>query len=208
MQNTPVSDLLKSTTTEVLEKYNEANLENDFKEFKEELKSDLEDQLYKMEGLIQSLIINQQSLAHGIKNQIAPSKEVQESKKEKRPLDLYQSALIGLIAALALSLGMILTKTQAPKEEVVANQEIIKNTLKNETQKKYFLIKYINLRSDSSTKADVITVLPKNAIIEVLAKDSNWTHVSYKDHVENKIYKGWIWGDNYKEVFSEARLKN
>ena len=185
MQNTPVSDLLKSTTTKVVDTYEQKRTLPE---------QDLTEQLFKMEGLIQSLIINQQSLASQLKNQIPHKSDI----KQKQSLTAFQGLLILMLAGLLSYLAFVFrTHEKAPVTKVETVQPV-------KTQ--YFINKYINLRSDSSTRSEVLTVLAPNSIIEVIDKKENWTKVKYFNHVESQTFIGWIWGEAYKAVFSEARL--
>ena len=185
MQNTPVSDLLKSTTTKVVDSYEQTHT------FPEQ---NLTEQLFKMEGLIQSLIINQQSLASQLKNQIPHKSEI----KQKQSLTAFQGLLILILAVLMSYLAYVFrTHEKVPTATVETTKP---------QKTRYFINKYINLRLDSSTRSDVLTVLAPNSIIEVLEKKESWTKIKYYNHVESQTFTGWIWGEAYKAVFSEARL--
>ena len=194
MQNTPVSDLLKSTTTEVVQESPHQSQRSS---------EELNEQLFKVEGLIQSLIINQQTMMNYIQDQKRIAPPIKEDKK-KSQISLVSGLFIGLIISLMILLAFEINDLKNASQ-VTQNTE---NKVKNIQKSQFFIQKYINLRDKPSTNSKILTVLAPNSLISVTKKDNNWSLVSFRNHLENKIYEGWIWGDSYKEVFSEARLNN
>ncbi len=180
----PVSNLIKSTKQTVIE--TERNTpRNDLL---------LNDKLSRIEGLVQSLIINQHNLKDQMSNQIEHRIEVKDHSKFDFK-GLIQSIL--LVTTLAISVLAII-KNEAPKK---LQQEKPSQTMTIEQPKitKYYLTKYINLRARPSTKGEVLIVLPINGLIEKVENKGNWTKVKYKDFTAGTEFSGWIWGTNFKK---------
>lgn len=195
--SSPVSDLLKSTTQTILPQHDtsEHTMLN-----KQGSEQELNFKLSRIEGLVQSLIINQHNLKDSISNQI-------EYKQTKHHDFDYKSLIqtFLLVTTLCLSIFAIFkTQVTSLPLEQQAPKRVIKNDQVRSTPQikssSYFLTKYVNLRSHPSTKSDVKLVLPINGIINIKEEKSGWSHIEYKDLAKDITYQGWIWGKNYKEL--------
>ncbi len=195
--SSPVSDLLRSTTQTILPQHNtseQSQLNN------QRTEQELSFKLSRIEGLVQSLIINQHNLKDSISNQI-------EYKHTKHQDFDYKSLIqtFLLVTTLCLSIFAIFKNqvSTLPNEQQSQKRIIESSQNKRALQTKspsYFLTKYVNLRSGPSTKSDVRLILPINGMINIKEEKSGWSHIEYKDFAKDITYQGWIWGKNYKEL--------
>ncbi len=90
--------------------------------------------------------------------------------------------------------------TYTPTQTIIKDKIIEKTVEVNKVIYPYFAQKYINLRKSPSTKADKILVIPPNTLLKTITKDGAWTQVEFRDYINNKIHRGWIYGENFKKI--------
>lgn len=102
------------------------------------------------------------------------------------------------LAALFILSSIIIGMMSKGKEKISIQEKIV---YKEATAPiKYFMTKYVNIRTHASTTAKKITTLAPNSTIEILEEQKEWKKVKYHDYVSNKVIIGWAYGDNLKKI--------
>ena len=167
-----VSHLIKSTTSEVLNSEDFQVHQNPSTQYSNDK---INENINRIEGLIQSIIINQ-------KNQI-------EYKSQQKIKDKYFIYLFIFIATIFLTI--FITSSLSSKKATIIEYKAIKDT-------KYVLKKYVNLRAAPSLKGNKITILPPNSIVTLIDEKKEWKLVKYKDYIQSTSLIGWMHKENLK----------
>ncbi len=126
-----------------------------------------------------------------------------EKPKQEWTIDLKNKNLIygyiaSLILAVALTYSLLPAKIVTKEVFLEPKKEIIPNVSK--VEKIYFSQKFINLRSEPSSKGRKITTLPPNSTFHVLDNKFGWFKISYKDHLKNKSISAWVYGESISPI--------
>lgn len=177
-ENTPVSDLIKSTTQMVVEEeYLAPKVKN----------SEIENKIDRLESLIHSIIINQNNLQLALPH------------IEQKPKKFSSKSIVLLAGVLCFSMATfyIGTKINTPALEDTSTNNPIAAII---NENFVITMKFANLREVPSTKAIIQRVIQPNSKLKVLETKNNWKRVEYKDFIQNKTVTGWIYSDTLKQL--------
>ncbi|EQC47994.1 SH3 domain-containing protein [Bacteriovorax sp. Seq25_V] len=197
-ENTPVSDLIRSTTQTVLPKDEFNSQQNKIDT------SAVTEKLDRLEGLVQSLIINQQTMKSLIPENIPSNdkslevdqlKEVIVKSNENQKKLILNSLII--LSIVSVTTAYILSNTNKKSRELVVTPAPIAKVVETPT---YITTKYLNMRTIASTKGEIQLVIPPNSRIKIIEEKGDWKLINFKDYVKNTEYKGWVYGENLKKI--------
>ncbi len=197
-ENTPVSDLIRSTTQTVLPK-------DDYSKSSASIEtSAVNEKLDRLEGLVQSLIINQQTMKNLIPDKLAiedKSTEVDQIKEVivkngENQKKLILNSLI-ILSIVSVTTAYILSHQSGINTMQEVKPAVITKVVETPT---YITTKYLNMRALASTKGDIKLVIPPNSRIKILDNKGDWKLINFKDHVKNLEHKGWVYGENLKQI--------
>lgn len=107
--------------------------------------------------------------------------------KNKR---LIAASLLGMLAFGAL-LGSLLSP--AAIEEKAEVQKPVKKIVEPAQKKLMVTNKFVNMRSENSTKAAILTMISPAQTVEILGRKGGWIHINYHNKLSGKVYKGYVW---------------
>lgn len=203
--NTPVSEFLKPTTQVVLDK----EVGHTISKVKE--KTDNQEVLQRMdrlEGLIQSIIINQTNVMNMVTMQAPTVKDLPKqnieneataSNKKNVNNSVIAAAIIIVIPLLAIILKSNPSSEVKPSQIVDVKEQETK-VIAAPTYKKLVATKFLNLRENPSIKANIAIVISPNSVLELIQDGKDWKKVKFTDFVQGKSHTGWIFGENLKEI--------
>jgi len=222
-ESTPVSDLIKSTTQSIV---NEpvVNSEEDLSKRLDNLEDRLQinsvnEKMERVEGLLQSVIINQQNLQHTVKaemQEFVNDKLVeyksetptisdepveiksQNLKEEKKPNN--KVIIAASILSVSLMAAAFIVTPSKPVLEVKTPVKKVEKLVKTATKLQFVTTKFVNLRAKASTKAPVLMIVPPNSIVEKMEHKQGWNKIKFTDHVKSASMTGWVYGENLKEM--------
>lgn len=220
VEESPVSDLIKSTTQSVISKQDDSseNLSErlDLLEDKLQINS-VNEKMERVEGLLQSLIINQQNLQHSLQSEIKDRLVEFKTDQQKRIPTLDQelrvvkevsssrNSLIALATSALIVIASLIfafnsSKSKVASAPVQAKVEKPKQVLKVIATPKFVTTKFVNLRISASTKAKIEFIVPPNSIVERLEHKAGWNKIKFKNHIKSTSLIGWVYGENLKEL--------
>ncbi|GEM_PF-5817988 len=158
--------------------------------------TDLPTQLQTIQSKLEELTHFEEmnKLDQDINNEI--SKNIFDSLKEKRSY-LY------VVMAICIVFGLVLGKMSFTEKQhvTVAPTPVIKKELKQIVKlTKYVTLKFVNMRTSNSPKAEIVKTISPNQTLTQLDKKGGWINVEYKDLINNNTVKGWAWYENLKEL--------
>lgn len=177
-ENTPISDLIKSTTQMVVEEeYLTPKVKN----------SEIENKIDRLESLIHSIIINQNNIQLAL-----PHIEQAPKKFNSKSIILFAGVLCFSMATFYIG-----TTINTPIFESTVTTAPIA-AINNENS--VITMKFANLREVPSTKATILRVIQPNSKLKVLETKTDWKKIEYKDFIHNKSVTGWIYSDTLKQL--------
>lgn len=184
-ENTPVSDLIKSTTQMVVE--------DEYLAPKAKT-SQLENKIDRLESLLHSIIINQTNLQLSIPLQTENKLSTKFNEKK-----IYMTTGIIIFAFLAYYIGAS-NSHFAPSPTQSVEQNLTQPVQEGKIESSVITLKFANLRLSPSTKAQIQTVIQPNSKLRVLENQKDWIKVEYKDYIKNLTVTGWMYSDNIKKL--------
>jgi hypothetical protein len=215
-ESTPVSDLIKPTTQSIVEFQETSSHDEDLSKRIDNLEDRLQinsvnEKMERVEGLLQSVIINQQNLQHSVKSEIQemvkdklvehkPEETKALENKEAKPAPNNKNIIAASILAIALmAAAFILAPSKPePSKVTITKKEAVKAPITKTF--KFVTTKFVNLRSKASTKAPVLFIVPPNSIVERLDHKQGWNKIKFTDHVKSASMTGWVYGENLKRL--------
>ncbi|OIQ20894.1 MAG: hypothetical protein BM556_02835 [Bacteriovorax sp. MedPE-SWde] len=220
VEESPVSDLIKSTTQSVVSKQEDSS-ENiserlDLLEDKLQINS-VNEKMERVEGLLQSLIINQQNLQHSLQSEIKDrlvefktdqqkrTPAINEDVRTVKEVGSSRNSLIALATSALIVIASLIFAFNSSKESSVNSPvqvkiEAPKKVLKVVATPKFVTTKFVNLRVSASTKAKIEFIVPPNSIVERLEHKAGWNKIKFKNHIKSTSLTGWVYGENLKEL--------
>ena len=160
-----------------------------------DLKSRLEhlEDHYNMNTIEQRFLQLETNLKSEI-NKIQPQRKIKLDIQIKNKRHAY--FILGAFASSALLFGLI----SRPKTKIEYKDKIIYQEKKTKPVTKYYMTKYVNIRTHASTTAEKITTLAPNSLIEIIQIQKDWKKIKYKNHISGKSVIGWAYGENLAPV--------
>lgn len=227
IKNSPVLNFLKATDTpEILnEEVDNNNNQVETRVSKLESKVDLlpvSNQLFQVEGLLKSLLLNQQNIEtqvdHKIEsatlktsNQLTELSTQIEKLNTKTSEQLNQTnpeikklrAAISFLAILSISsITFMMFNQKSPIKEVVKLEKAAKvaplKTPIKKSSKRLQLIttKFTNLRNKPSSTGKKILIVSPNTKFSIIETKYGWHKVKYENHLKKSSQIGWIYKEN------------
>lgn len=189
---------------------------NNFKVYNQDKNiNQLESKIDRLEGLIQSIILNQVNFNKQLPNLKEEKSNSNSSKDEElsfyKKLNSKKNLMIIVLLVVTVSLLLLglknsqklSSKNQFENKSPNTKPQNIQNSIKRKSIlkiKKFVTTKFVNLRSSPSTKSDILTVVSPNTIIKVSKQKDGWNKIEFKDFIKEKSITGWIYGENIKLI--------
>jgi uncharacterized protein YgiM (DUF1202 family) len=124
----------------------------------------------------------------------------------KRNAFNYISLLFGLYTYIQSNIDtetlrkQLFTKIEDSKSEIV---EVFKDEIGvlRKMDRKYVVLRDVNLRTRPSNRSDIIMVLKTNNLVDILEEKKEWVKVIFFDFVSGNSFEGWI----FKKYLTNGR---
>lgn len=125
---------------------------------------------------------------------------IQSPKKIKLDIQIKNRRHAYYIAAIFTICAILFGYIAKPETKTKIQEKIVyKETPKKEIPK-FYMTKFVNIRTHASTSAGKITTLSPNSIVEIIEVQKDWKKIKYVDHLNKKTVIGWAYGENLKAV--------
>lgn len=104
------------------------------------------------------------------------------------------------IGALAMSAAIVIGLVAKPETKIEVQEKVIYKEIPAKVKVKYYMTKYVNIRTHARTSAEKITTLAPNSVVEILEEQKDWKKIKYLDHARGKTLIGWAYGENLSPV--------
>ena len=155
---------------------------------------DLKSRIERLEDHYNMKEINQRfdQISEKLEQKINPIKKIRFNFSIKNKRQAYYLGSLFILSALIIGI------VSKPETTIKLQEKIIYKT--KAVPKKFFMTKYVNIRTHASTSAKKLATLAPNSIFEVLQEEKNWKKIKYIDHVNKTTLIGWAYGENLGEI--------